>query len=204
MFRITDVVRHLLIINVLMYFGTSFLSPEIALRLAVYFPTSRFFEPYQIVTHMFMHGGVSHLFFNMFALYMFGSPLEVYWGPKRFLFYYFFAGFGALFLHVLVQYFEMKSGAIPPGVADIPMVGASGAVFGLLAGYGLSFPNNVIQMLFPPVAMKANFFVLLYAGLELFFGLQNVMPGIAHFAHVGGALFGFILVMYWRKVQGRW
>jgi membrane associated rhomboid family serine protease len=202
--RITDVVKHLLIINILMFFGTNLLGEGIRMSLALYFPTSEYFRPYQLVTHMFMHGNLSHLFFNMFALYMFGPPLEVYWGERRFLFFYLFSGLGALGLHMLVTYIELGSGSIPPVAINIPMVGASGAIFGLLAGYGMSFPNNIIQMIFPPIAMRAKYFVLIYAALELFFGLQRVMPGIAHFAHLGGALFGFLLIMYWRQFRGRY
>ena len=205
MFRATDVVRNLLIINILMFFGTKLLGEGVRMSLAVYFPTSSFFQPYQLVTHMFMHGNLSHLFFNMFGVYMFGSPLESLWGPKRFLFFYLFTGFGALALHILVQYIELGNGTIPQQMVDIPMLGASGAVFGLLAGYGMSFPNSIIQMLFPPIAMKAKYFVLLYAAAELLFGLQNIMPGVAHFAHLGGALFGFLLLVYWRKFDNpRW
>ena len=203
MFRVTDVVKHLLIINVLMFFGTGLLNSHLQTMLAVFFPTSPFFQPYQLVTHLFMHGDITHLFFNMFALYMFGSPLEALWGPRRFLFYYFFSGFGALALHLLVMYVELSSGALPPEMINIPMLGASGAVFGLLAGYGTMFPNSVLQLLFPPVAMKAKYFVVLYAVVELVFGVGNMVQGVAHFAHVGGALFGFLLILYWRKF-GRW
>lgn len=199
MFRATDVVRHLLIINVLMYFGTRVLGENVVNTLAIYFPTSEHFQPYQIVTHMFMHGNLMHLFFNMFAVYMFGSPVEAFWGARRFLFFYLFSGFGALGLHLLVQYWEMQSGSLPPQFVDVPMLGASGAVFGLLVAYGMLFPNSIIKMIFPPIAMKAKYFVILYAGLELFFGLQSLMPGVAHFAHLGGALFGFLLILYWRK-----
>jgi membrane associated rhomboid family serine protease len=202
--RISDVVKHLLIINILMFFGTNLLGEGIRMSLALYFPTSEYFRPYQLVTHMFMHGNLSHLFFNMFALYMFGPPLEVYWGERRFLFFYLFSGLGALGLHMLVTYIELSSGSIPAMAINIPMVGASGAIFGLLAGYGMSFPNNIIQMIFPPIAMRAKYFVLIYAALELFFGLQRVMPGIAHFAHLGGALFGFLLILYWRQFRGRY
>lgn len=202
--RITDVVKHLLIINILMFFGTNLLGEGIRMSLALYFPTSEYFRPFQLVTHMFMHGNLSHLFFNMFALFMFGPPLEAFWGERRFLFFYFFSGIGALALHLLVTYIELANGRIPSMAIDIPMVGASGAIFGLLAGYGMSFPNNIIQMIFPPIAMRAKYFVLIYAALELFFGLQRVMPGIAHFAHLGGALFGFLLIMYWRQFRGRY
>ena len=222
MYRITDVVKHLLIINILVYFGTMFLGdppPETMsalvngqladfsmwgrYRLALFFPTSEFFRPFQIVTHMFMHGNLSHLFFNMFALFMFGPPLEILWGPKRFLYFYFFTGFGALALHLFVQWLDMSAGGASPYFANIPALGASGAIFGLLLGYGMSFPNNVIQLLIPPIPLKAKYFVLIYAGIELFLGLGNFNAGVAHFAHLGGALFGFLLILYWRKFGSR-
>ncbi len=224
MFRISDVVKHLLIINVLLFFGSQLMGdpyPEDMLslinektgdfalwgryRLAMFFPTSDYFRPYQLVTHMFMHGSVGHLFFNMFALFMFGPPLELSWGPRRFLFFYLFTGFGALALHLLVQYIELTSGSVSVYTANIPVLGASGAVFGILAGYGMMFPNSVIQLLIPPIPIKAKYFVLIYAGLELFFGLSAFAgnSGVAHFAHVGGALFGFLLIVYWRKFGSR-
>ena len=218
MLRITDVVKHLLIINVLMYFGTMFLgepSNEIMnelvmlretdfslwgrYRLAMFSPASPYFQPYQIVTHMFMHGGTLHLFFNMFALFMFGPPIEAMWGPRRFLFYYFLTGFGALLLHIIVQYIELTYFGAPAYLAHIPMLGASGAIFGLLLAYGMLFPNNIIQLIFPPIPIKAKYFVLILAGIDLFLGLGGFNTGIAHFAHLGGALFGFLLIFYWRR-----
>ncbi|MCB9282527.1 MAG: rhomboid family intramembrane serine protease [Lewinellaceae bacterium] len=197
MYRITDTVKHLLIINVLVYFGTLLLGPQ-RYALAVYFPTSEFFRPYQIVTHMFMHGNLTHLFFNMFGLFMFGPPLESIWGPKRFLGYYLITGFGALGLHLLATYIEIQ---MDPGMAstiNVPMLGASGAIFGLLAGFGMIFPNATIMLLFPPIPIKAKYFVLIYAAIEFFLGVSNPNGGVAHFAHVGGALFGVLLVLYWR------
>ena len=219
MLRITDVVRHLLIINVLMFLGTNlmgtvdsdtFLSlvnyPDAARFmdwqrsiLAVFFPTSVYFQPYQLVTHMFMHGDLTHLIFNMFGLFMFGSAVEATWGPKRFLFYYFFTGFGALALHMLVQYLEITYGTVSPYAINVPMLGASGAVFGLLAAFGMLYPNMRIMLLFPPIPMKAKYFVIIYAAIELFMGLGGFQAGVAHFAHLGGALFGVLLIMYWRK-----
>ncbi|MCB0620247.1 MAG: rhomboid family intramembrane serine protease [Saprospiraceae bacterium] len=218
MYRITDVVKHLLIINVLMYFGSMLLgnpagstmhdlvnevSTDFSLwgryRLAMFFPTSDFFQPYQIVTHMFMHGDLGHLFFNMFALFMFGPPIEALWGPKRFLFYYLFTGFGALTLHLLASYLEMSYLGGSMYLANVPVLGASGAVFGLLAAFGLLFPNSQIMLLFPPIPMRAKYFVLIYAVIELFLGVSNFNSGVAHFAHVGGALFGLLLILYWRK-----
>ena len=222
MYRITDVVKHLLIINILMYLGSMLLgnpSNELMFelineqdgsfadwgryRLAMFYPTSEYFMPFQIVTHMFMHGDLGHLFFNMFALFMFGPPLEERWGAQRFLFYYLLTGFGALGLHLIAQQLEVNWTDISPYVKNVPVLGASGAVFGLLAGYGMMFPNSVIQLIIPPIPLKAKYFVLIYAGVELFLGLGNFNAGVAHFAHVGGALFGFLLILYWRRFGSR-
>lgn len=226
MFRISEVVKHLLIINVLMYFGTLVLLGEPSTsfnalfngqvtdlsawgryQLAMFYPTSEFFQPYQLVTHMFMHGDIMHLFFNMFALFMFGPPLEMTWGPRRFLLFYLVTGLGAMVLYLFVKYLELQTGNVSPNVINIPMLGASGAVFGILAGYGLLFPNSVIQLLFPPIPLKAKYFVAIYAGIELFSGISAFARvsngGVAHFAHVGGALFGLLLVLYWRKFGSR-
>ena len=200
-FNLTDVVKNLLIINIIVFLvGTYVLPPEVANHwLAVHYPTSPYFQPVQLITYMFMHGGFQHLLFNMFGLYMFGPPLEYNWGPKRFLFYYLVTGFGALVLHFGVEYYQMNFMGYPSELGDIPMVGASGAIFGLLAGYGLLYPENELRLLFFPVPIKAKYFVLLYAGFELYTGISGRQPGIAHFAHLGGALFGFLLIIYWRN-----
>lgn len=199
--NVTDVVRNLLIINIVVFVvGTFILPPEVSNTwLSVHYPTSEYFQPVQLITYMFMHGSLTHLFFNMIGLYMFGPPIEYSWGPKRFLFYYLVAGFGALALHFAVEFYQINYGGYPPEIGDIPMVGASGAIFGLLAAYGMMYPNNVVQMLFPPIPMKAKYFVLLYAGLELYLGISGRQAGVAHFAHIGGALFGFLLIIYWRN-----
>lgn len=221
MMRLTDVVKNLLIINVLMFLGTMLLmgdpdpTSSMALineqitdfslwgryRLALFLPGSPYFQPYQLVTHMFMHANLTHLFFNMFALYMFGPPIEMSFGSKRFLFYYLFAGFGAMFLQLGVSWLEIHQFGAPGYLANIPMVGASGAIFGLLAAFGYLFPNSQIMLIFPPIPMRAKYFVLIYAGAELMFGLNSMggSSGVAHFAHVGGALFGFLLLLYWKK-----
>ncbi|MCB0594323.1 MAG: rhomboid family intramembrane serine protease [Lewinellaceae bacterium] len=214
MFRITDVVKHLLIINVLMYFATLLMGEPSwgasidnmewgRYQLAIFYPTSPFFQPYQIVTHMFMHADITHLFFNMFGLFMFGPPLEAALGPKRFLYFYFFTGFGALALHLFVKFIELNYLGADPIIIHYPALGASGAIFGLLAGFGTLFPNQVIQLLFPPIPMKAKYFVLIYGGIELFMGFGGVGSGVAHFAHVGGAIFGFLLILYWQRYGSR-
>ena len=172
-------------------------------RLAMFFPTSDYFRPFQIVTHMFMHADIGHLFFNMFAVFMFGPPLEDVWGPKRFLFYYLLTGFGSVLLHTLVRGVEIYWFGESVFAANVPSLGASGAVFGLLVGYGMLFPDNRIMLLFPPIPLKAKYFVLIYAGVELFMGLGNLNTGVAHYAHLGGALFGFLLILYWRKFGSR-
>lgn len=223
MYNVTDVVKHLLAINILMFIGTMLMGepthadtmnlvnyPDVSrlsewqrLQLAMFFPTSDYFRPFQIVTHMFMHGDLMHLFFNMFALFMFGPPLESTWGPKRFLFFYLVTGFGALALYLFTQYLEVTYLGAHPKSINMPMLGASGAVFGLLAGFGTLFPNTVIQLLIPPIPIKAKYFVLIYAGIELFLGLGRFSTGVAHFAHLGGALFGFLLIVYWRNTNNR-
>ena len=207
MIRITDVVKHLLIINIIMYFATMMImgDPSSAdeswgrLQLAMFYPTSEFFQPFQIVTHMFMHANIEHLFFNMFGLFMFGPPLEQAFGEKRFLLYYFITGFGALALYLFVRFIELNYMGAPPSMIHTPMLGASGAIFGLLAGYGTLYPNRQIMLLIPPIPMKAKYMVLIYGAIELFLGVGPFDTGIAHFAHLGGALFGFFLIMYWKN-----
>ncbi len=209
------VTRHLLILNVLIYFATLVLMRDPTFGtvggvetvdwgrywLASFYPTSEFFRPWQIATHMFMHGGLTHLAFNMFSLYMFGTMVEMVWGPRRYLFFYLTCGLGAWLLHMGATGWEIAH-ATPEEAAqirDVPMLGASGAIYGLLAGYGLLFPNNVIQLLFPPIPMKAKYFVLLLAGIDLYSGISGSGAGVAHFAHVGGAVFGALLYFYWNR-----
>jgi membrane associated rhomboid family serine protease len=223
MMRLTDVVRNLLIINVLVFLGSELLlgNPSSAVydsismgesvdfrawgryMLAVFYPTSEYFRPFQLVTYMFMHADPMHLIFNMLALAVFGPGIELVWGSRRFLFYYLFTGFGALALNFLVQYWEMSTGRVSPLTVNVPMLGASGAIFGVLAAYGLLFPNNIIQMLFPPIALPAWLYVIIFAGLELVMGISGYQSGVAHFAHLGGALFGFLLIQYWWRFGTR-
>jgi membrane associated rhomboid family serine protease len=223
------VVKNLLIINVLMWLATIVLKMrgiQLIDILGLHYFQSPDFRPYQLVTHMFMHDDSSplHLIFNMFALWMFGRVLESVWGPKRFFIYYFVTGLGAAVLHSLVNFIEFQhiaSKLTPetvqmvlnqliertedPNVIKLasivytPTVGASGAVFGLLLGFGMLFPNTQLMLLFPPIPIKAKYFVMGYGAIELFSGIANTGSNIAHFAHLGGMLFGFIMIKYWNR-----
>ena len=220
-----QVVKQLIIINVLFYLGTMVVGEEVAIpMLAGTYPGSPFFRPWQIITHMFMHGGLTHIFFNMYALYMFGSQLERVWGGQRFLKYYIISGLGGFFLHEVVvgweiylqygTFFPSWEEIVQPGWSE-PMayrytenlfgrvVGASGAVFGVLLAFGMLFPNTQLFLLFPPIPIKAKYFVLFYGLLELGLGLQAGLGSqIAHFAHLGGMLFGFLLLPSWQRDRG--
>ena len=211
------VTKNLLAINVLMFLGMLVASKQgVDLNdlLGLHFFMSSDFEPYQFVTYMFMHGGIAHLFFNMFALYMFGRAMEQVFGAKRFLIYYLVAGVGAGVLQEIVQYayfnVEMSSysavslsnGSIIPMAEYLNhwnTVGASGAVYAILLGYGMTFPNDRMFIFPLPFPIKAKFFVIGYAVLEFALGVSGSNDGIAHFAHLGGMLFGLFLILYWRK-----
>lgn len=182
---------------------------------ALYYVESEWFSPYQIITHMFMHGGFWHLFFNMYTLYIFGTLLENIWGSKKFFLYYMITGLGAAFLHELVMFFQAESYNAAIAAGDMysgiklktlmltPTVGASGAIYGLLLAYGMMFPNNIMRLIFPPIALKAKWFVLIFGLIEFVSGLSGTMgnsaDNVAHFAHLGGMLFGLIMILYWKK-----
>jgi membrane associated rhomboid family serine protease len=195
---LSGVVRHLVIINVLMYFGTLIIMGEPRgeslgrLYLAAFMPGS----PY-----MFMHGDIGHLAFNMLSLYFFGPMVEMVWGHKRFLFYYLFCGVGAYFLHMGFQFYEMMESPMA-GIGG-PMLGASGAVFGIFVAFAYLFPNQVISLILPPISIKAKYFVPIMAALEFFYGVHRSASGIAHFAHLGGAVFGFLLILIWYRGRVR-
>ncbi|MDX2418347.1 MAG: rhomboid family intramembrane serine protease [Xanthomonadales bacterium] len=146
------------------------------------------FQPWQLISYGFLHGGFNHLFFNMFALWMFGLPIERMWGSRRFAEYYFICILGAGLIQLLVQYL---SGG------NYPTIGASGAVFGLLLAYGVTWPNNKLLLIFFPVPIKAKWFVLIYGAAELIFGVTGAMPQVAHYAHLGGLFFGAGLLWRW-------
>ena len=152
---------------------------------------SPFFRWWQFVTHMFMHGNFMHIFFNMWSLIVFGPMLERLWGSKKFLIFYFVCGLGAALCHELVL--------LTQPLSNIPTVGASGAIYGLLLGFGMLYPNYVLTLVFPPVSLKAKWFVAIFAGIELLTGVLGTHDGVAHFAHLGGMLFGLILILFWKK-----
>ena len=175
---------------------------------------SPYFRPWQIFTHMFMHGDLMHIFFNMFAVWMFGSKLEIVWGPKRFLFFYFITGLGAALMHQAWNGFGVyqamgtltpySSGMNLTTVVDqilyTPVVGASGALFGVLGGFAMLFPNTELMLIFFPVPIKAKYFVAIYGAIELWTGIaNNAGDNMAHFAHLGGLIVGLLLVLYWNK-----
>lgn len=188
--RTTPVVLNLIIINALVWFAQLALdsSFQITDRFALYPYGSPLFEPYQLVTHMFTHGGWGHILFNMFALWSFGSLLERSWGPKRFLIFYLACGLAAGLAHLVFE--------------NVPAVGASGAIMGLFAAFAYLFPNSEL-ILFPiPFPVKAKYAVAVMAGIDLFGGVAPTYGGnIAHFAHLGGLAMGFILVIIWNKTN---
>jgi membrane associated rhomboid family serine protease len=149
--------------------------------------------PWQLVTYAFLHGGLLHLMFNMLALAMFGAPLEYTWGERRFLTYYLVCVVGAGVCQLLVGSYALSHGADP-----YPTIGASGGVFGLLLAYGWLFPYQRVMLLFPPIPMRARTLVIVYGLFELGLGVTGLQPGVAHFAHLGGMLFGWLLIRHWR------
>ncbi len=191
--NLTPAIRNLLIINILVFIGTELIGDPMYQWFALFPLGSPYFRWWQFVTHMFMHGSFAHIFFNMWSLIVFGPVLERMWGSKKFLLYYFVCGLGAAGCHELVLYL-MGSGAL-----NVPTVGASGAIYGLLLGFGMLYPNYTLTLIFPPVSLKAKWFVLIFAGIELVTGILGTNDGIAHFAHLGGMLFGLILILFWKK-----
>lgn len=225
---IPETIKQLIIINVIFYFGSQFIGNLGYDILALHYYENEKFLISQFITHMFMHGSPSHILFNMFGLWMFGSPLEQMWGRQKFLFFYISCGLGAALLQMLVYYSQIQnlyqvielnnlslsepqlilnfmserdySNAIT--AFNSVMVGASGAIYGVLVAFAFSFPNSKLMLLFLPFPIKAKFFVPLLILIDLFFGISSFSVGpIAHFAHVGGAIVGLIMVLYWRKNQ---
>jgi membrane associated rhomboid family serine protease len=211
MSNVPTAVRNIIIINVLVMIMTSLNENFMYEKFALFYPTSPFFHWWQPVTHMFMHGGFWHLFFNMYTLYIFGTVLERIWGAKKFLLFYFVTGLGAAAVHTGVEWIQASSWMSEAAAGSMsamqqihalkmtPTVGASGAIYGILMGYAMLYPDSIMTLVFPPISMKAKWFVLIFAGIELLTGVTGTGGGIAHFAHLGGLIFGFLLIMYWKK-----
>ena len=205
---IPPVTRNLIIINTIVLLFTALTGDRMYELFSLFAFESPLFKPWQIVTHMFMHGGFWHLLFNMYTLMIFGSQLERVWGSKKFLLFYFVTGLGAALCHNLVIHWQI-SGYLAAGnqsaaqiAMNTPTVGASGAIYGVLLGYGMLWPNSVLQLIFPPVRLTAKWFVIIFGAIELVTGLTGMGGNIAHFAHLGGMIFGLILILYWKK-RGR-
>lgn len=208
MMRIT---KNLITINIIIFIATLINKEYMTETFALFYPTSPFFHWWQPLTHMFMHGGFWHIFFNMYTLYIFGNVLERIIGEKKFLIFYFVCGFGAAALHMGVQYLElqgaMEQAAMGNSVAMqtvamvkyTPTVGASGAIYGVLLGYAMLFPDSKMTLLFPPVTLSAKWMVAIFAAIEFISGITGASVSVAHFAHLGGMLIGLLLILYWRK-----
>ena len=190
--NIPTATRNLFLVNALMFIATCINQNYMVATFAMFFPTSPFFHWWQPVTHMFMHGGFWHIFLNMWCLLMFGSALERSIGSRKFVLFYFVAGLGAVAVHTLVQYLQGP-------ILNVPTLGASGAIYGIQIGYAMLYPNDIWTLVFPPVSLKAKWFVLIFIAIELFTGITGTADGVAHFANLGGALFGFLLMLYWKK-----
>lgn len=239
----TEAVKHLLIINVIFFIATQLYGDQMYQWMSLWFPQHANFQWWQAVSHMFMHGNLMHIVFNMYALWAFGTPLEQQWGRNKFLFFYFSAGLGSAALHTGVNYYlfmeglnalgeaglvrsevmdVLVSGRYSPGWYDVaprgtietmltafntPAVGASGAIYGILVAFAFMYSEAKLMLIFLPVPVKAKYFVPILIGIDLIFGIGQVNTGVAHFAHLGGALIGFIMMWYWKKNQfnnNRW
>ncbi|MDP2088411.1 MAG: rhomboid family intramembrane serine protease [Flavobacteriaceae bacterium] len=240
--RITETIKHLIILNVLFFSATFAVGPMVQEQMALYFPKNENFAVWQFVSHMFMHGSFMHILFNMYGLWAFGSPLEMMWGRNKFLFFYFSAGIGAGLIYTAVNYFQFQQvyqnliglgltevdiqGILETGkynsdllvyvsaeqlnnfysIFHVPAVGASGALYGVLVAFAMLYPNAELMLIFVPFPIKAKYFIPIIVGLDLFSGVTGFSifgGGIAHFAHVGGAIIGFIIMWYWKKNQFR-
>ena len=205
---VPKVTKNLIIINILVFVATLFNENFMVGTFGLFYPSSTYFHWWQPVTHMFMHGGFWHIFFNMYTLFIFGVVVERIIGSKKFLLFYFVCGLGAAGLQMFTQYIEMQSflnsdsAAALKGIIALkstPTVGASGAIYGVLLGYAMLFPDSRMTLLFPPVTLSAKWMVVIFAAIELFTGVVGWADGIAHFAHLGGMLIGWLMIKWWRR-----
>ena len=235
--KLTDAIKHLIIINVILFVAPQLLKIDLTNTLALHFPKNEHFGIWQYVTHMFMHGSFAHILFNMYGLWAFGTPLEQMWGKKKFIFFYFSAGIGAGIIYTLVNYYQfngiyeqiasfglsgteiqniLNSGQYNDDLIKLPSetmnkfyslyhtpaVGASGAIYGVLVAFGMYFKDAKLALIFFPIPIAAKYFIPAIILGDLFFGMTKYSIGnVAHFAHIGGALIGFIIAWYWKKNQ---
>lgn len=188
MFSLPPVTQALIMINVAVYFLDSMVGNQISMYLALW-PLGQLFQPWQLLTYAFLHGGLTHLAFNMYGVFMFGSDVERVWGSSRYLTFYLVCAISAAIAQVIVT---AASGGY------YPTVGASGAVFGLLLAYARCFPYRVVVPMFPPIPMRAPTFVMVYGAIELFLGVTGTQAGVAHFAHLGGMAGGYLFIRFWK------
>lgn len=208
--NIPPVTRNIVIVNIVMFIATLINEDFMIGTFAMFYPASPLFRWWQPLTHMFMHGGFWHILFNMYTLIMFGMVVERALGAKKFLIFYFVTGLGAVALHTGVEWLEVRHLVAAGNIAGYtnilrtPMVGASGAIYGVLVAFAMLYPEARMTLLFPPVTLDAKWMVIIFIGIELVTGVTGTQMGIAHFAHLGGALFGFLLILYWRKKGQLW
>ena len=237
--NITDAIKHLIVINIIVFVAPQLMQTDYTNILALHFPKNEHFGFWQYATHMFMHGGFAHILFNMYGLWAFGTPLEQMWGKNKFIFFYFSSGIGAGLIYTMVNYYQfnsifelfiqaglneseviaiLKQGSTNDfrvleaitqqqfneifALYNTPAVGASGAVYGVLVAFGMYFKDAKLALIFFPVPIAAKYFIPIMILGDLFFGVTKYSVGnIAHFAHIGGALIGFIIALYWKKNQ---
>lgn len=188
------VTKNLIYVNILVFIATLINEGFIVGNFALFYPTSDYFHFWQPVTHLFVHGSFWHIFFNMYALWLFGSIVEQVIGEKKFLLLYFVCGLGAAGLYLFVEFLQ--------GGTNVPCVGASGAIYGLLIAYAMLFPTNRLTLIFPPITLNAKTWVIIFIAIELLTGwasARGFSDGVAHSAHLGGALLGFLMITYWRR-----
>ena len=201
--NIPPVTRNLVLVNVIMFVATLINEEFMVGTFAMFYPASPFFRWWQPLTHMFMHGGWWHIFFNMYSLVMFGMVVERALGTRKYLLFYFITGLGAVAFHTLVEWLEIRylGGSLSRAMFT-PMVGASGAIYGVLVAFAMLYPQARLTLIFPPITLNAKWWVIIFIGIELFTGISGSQVGVAHFAHLGGALFGWLMIRYWKKTGG--